>query len=349
VNQAGFYYGVIMKKDPRTLLEIPTPNSNEFIKDQLNGFFNGYRYTMCLKTAIELNLFDQTKERTHITMLSKEGHLDLERLEYLCLCLCQMELMVKDGDSYQNTPVSDLYLSSSSPYNQRHNILHILERMKKLDNLKESIENGGLEPRGSMFTHDWINAIGESAIGGNIALAINSIEEYIDLTRSSSLLDLGGGHGLYAIGFKYKYPNLRCRVFDQSSIIGATRKNIMEYGVDVETQEGDFYVDEIEGTYDLIFSSFNRSGSDPIMASAVADHLNKDGYLIIRRFANRHDTNPLRNMEWSLYRNLNSDNSKSLDDLNCEYVTILEKRNFTQIAKKDIDEYSEMIIMKKND
>ncbi|WP_305513231.1 hypothetical protein [Methanobrevibacter sp. V14] len=46
----------------------------------------------------------------------------------------------------------------------------------------------------------------EDAVSGELQETLNIVKKYDEFKDSKTLLDIGGGHGLYAIGFKKLNP-----------------------------------------------------------------------------------------------------------------------------------------------
>ena len=67
------------------------------------------------------------------------------------------------------------------------------------------------------------------------------------------LIDLGGGHGLYSIGFCRKHPNLSACVFDWPSAREIASETIQSEGMleRVTFQEGDLWMDDYGSGYDV--------------------------------------------------------------------------------------------------
>ena len=96
------------------------------------------------------------------------------------------------------------------------------------------------------------------------------------------MLDLGGGHGLYAIALARLNPGMQCVVFDLPQVGEAARISLAKYGVEnqVSIRAGDFFRDDFGRGYDLILSSSNPSGKKTEMVPRIADALNPGGYFV---------------------------------------------------------------------
>lgn len=96
------------------------------------------------------------------------------------------------------------------------------------------------------------------------------------------MLDLGGGHGLYAIAMASMNPDLNCVVFDLPEVIDTTCNYIISHNMDeqVKVLPGNFFSDDIGSGYDIILSSSNPSGKDMAMIKKIHESLNPGGIFI---------------------------------------------------------------------
>lgn len=122
--------------------------------------------------------------------------------------------------------------------------------------------------------------------------------------KAKRLLDLGGGHGLYAIAFTKLNPNLKAYVFDFPDVLEHTKKNIKKFNAErVEAIPGNFFTDDIGKGYDIVFFAYNPGGKNPTLVPKIHSSLKNGGL-----FINKHvfyckeegSKNPLLDIEWSM-------------------------------------------------
>ena len=67
------------------------------------------------------------------------------------------------------------------------------------------------------------------------------------------LLDVGGGHGSYSIGFCRRYPQLSATIFDLPGALKLGQETIAAERISdrIWVQEGDFWVDDLGDSYDV--------------------------------------------------------------------------------------------------
>ena len=91
-----------------------------------------------------------------------------------------------------------------------------------------------------------------------LAIAHAAAPEIVSKTKlprtARRLLDLGGGHGLYAIEFCRRHTNLLATIFDLQPALETARQTIAQesMGTRISTLEGDLQTDDLGGPYDVV-------------------------------------------------------------------------------------------------
>jgi len=288
-------------KDPKVITEVPQPTGDEFFFGTLDRMLDGYRQVMVFKEAFDSGIFDITEQTTSSGDIAGRLSLDPDMCRLFCEALAGMGMLVRDGEGYRNSPMASHFFVTTSPHYQKENVRQSLKRASRWENLDEVLRNGPIIlPSQELYGSEWITAIGEGAMSGSIGSVLEYIEKRIDMGGLHSMLDVGGGHALYTIGFCSRYPNIQGTVFDRGMIADVAEQNIKEYGSTVKVIRGDYTMDSFQGTYDLVFSSFNGSCSTREMAEKMAGAVSKGGYLVARRHLPSRGKDPLANMEWNL-------------------------------------------------
>lgn len=105
--------------------------------------------------------------------------------------------------------------------------------------------------------------------------------------QAKRLLDVGGGHALYSIGFCNRYPALQATVFDSPRALESAQANIAEAALQerVHTQAGDFMAEPLPAGQDvvLLFNIVHGLSADEnqSLLSKAADALNSGGLLVL--------------------------------------------------------------------
>ena len=121
----------------------------------------------------------------------------------------------------------------------------------------------------------------------NAQLGVGSIVPLVPIPPSAErLLDLGGSHGLFSIGFCKQHPNLDAVVFDFPVALVETEKAVAAEGLAgrVTVQHGDYLEDDIGHGYDVILCFFlphNHTEDDNKRLMAKASRALKPGGMIV--------------------------------------------------------------------
>jgi SAM-dependent methyltransferase len=116
-------------------------------------------------------------------------------------------------------PVSRRWLSRKALSSLRSAILHRSLDLRFM-NFEEYVRHGKSQDfHAALSPEEW--RIYHEGQADHAAQIIDEVIERIPLPpHATDLLDLGGGHGLYSIGFCRRYRNLRARVLDLVTTIG---------------------------------------------------------------------------------------------------------------------------------
>ena len=320
------------------LIEYP-PKSMHKLQKLVENAFNGLKVFSILKTSIEIGIFDSLNVKTSCGHLSEKLGMDPVLTYHILEILVKLELVEKIGEFYKNTPLSKLYLDSKSDYKRTNCILSMEEPANQWNNLKETLK-GKIGKKDENFFPFIIKVLAEECLSGELQDTVKFLSRYDELHKSSTLLDLGGGHGLYSIAFNQLNPKLQCYVFDLPDVLNVTRYYIEKYNSNVETIPGNFHTDDFRGEYDIVYSSYNPGGKNPKIAKKVYRSLNPNGLFINKQHfpEDRHNSlaDLLDDMEWN-FTNFEKSNKGSKrftfnEDLSFDkYLEFLEGQGFSII------------------
>jgi ubiquinone/menaquinone biosynthesis C-methylase UbiE len=191
----------------------------------------------------------------------------------LLLTCSSMELVVKNGDRYYNSYVSEKILIPGKPkcaipfvrsgqFLQYKGFYHLLAALKRETNAGlEEYREGHLYDRASAnpelegVLYDVMAAIWELSHPG-----LEGIPEFGEVRH---LLDVGGGNAVVASHLHDKYPHLRISVLDRPTACERARKTIAERG-----KQG--AIDTVPGN---MFTTPFPSGPDAIIYSHILEEL----------------------------------------------------------------------------
>jgi hypothetical protein len=288
-------------KDPKTLLTPPSIRSKAFAALMENALQGLERFYL-LTTAWDSNLFEHT-------VTPKTAHELAHALNYheamtvmFCDALVEMGVLAKSGDAYVNTPLAQTYLTPSSEHYLTYTLHNMKRNADRWTQLPKLLKNGPImQERTELFGENWLLSIAEWAQAGSVSDTINAVKPHVNWQNWRRLLDLGGGHGLYAIAFTALNPQLEAFIFDLPRVVSVTRKYVEEYNVqNVHILPGDFYHDSIGQDYDVVFSSFNQSCSDPTLIPKIVNAVKPGGDVVLRRFKDSDREGALKTLDWNL-------------------------------------------------
>jgi precorrin-6B methylase 2 len=208
-----------------------------------------------------------------------------------------------DGAVYFISELSATYLLGNSPFSQKHYFAERLRNVERWARLPQIMKQGPDVVEKGPFFGEVVHCMAENARCGLLQETVRVVMENVDFTNVKKLLDLGGGHGLYAIAFAGMNEKLQAFVFDLPPVTKETRYFIEKYGASrVDIIPGDFFKDEIGSEYDLIFSSFNPGGKVPSLIPKIAEALNPGGVFVTRQVPDDNmKSSPLMSLDWNLW------------------------------------------------
>ncbi|ACV24231.1 methyltransferase [Methanocaldococcus fervens] len=344
--------------------------SPEGILNLFDEIYSQARIFYLLKAALDLNLFEYLSDYRSAEDLAEILGANLILTEYMLKILDELGLVeskIVDGKVYyKNADITNIYLKKDSYYNIINPVYSYFDNIKNWENLvnilknKENCQNIDV----NNFFPNVIKRMADECKCWELQKVLNYIAKYEEFKNAKKLLDLAGGHGLYAIGFSMLNKNLKCYVFDLPKVVEETKKFIEKYDAkNVFTIAGDFYKDDIGEGYDIIFTSYNPGGKNPKIAEKVYNALNKGGLFINKQFFPEREEgikDYINNMEWNFSKpkGLEKDRLRFTfkGDLNFnDYLKYLENLGFKILEVVDIPELlgfecsgnAKMIIAKK--
>jgi hypothetical protein len=192
----------------------------------------------------------------------------------------------KRGDRYANTAMTAKWLpllADGFPFMERSVI-------EDWDDLEGAVRRGGPQTTHyelrSQDTVWW-----RQFQRGMMAIARMTSESIVSKVKlpptARQLLDVGGGHGLHAINFCRRYPQLSATIFDWPQALEITREVVACEAMEgrVTTQAGDFWQDGLGSGYDvaLVFNIVHGYQADQNveLLRKVAAALNRSGTVVI--------------------------------------------------------------------
>jgi Predicted O-methyltransferase len=255
--------------------------------DVLDRVTEGYQLYQTLIAALDLGLFE---------LLTKEGPLEREKIAqgigingifsrcFLGTLVDIGVISLQDGKYYNSTLASDFLVSSSPFYQgdrirnaQGHYWSNLVASLKRQQHEMNSFAAGPGEP--------FLNSLAQGSLRGELQAVATAVLGWNGFSKAQTLLDVGGGHGLYTIALCQANTHLNGVVFDKPHVIDVTQRNIMHYGMEnrISALAGDVCTDNFGSGYDIVLISHVlykfRKNLDPIF-DKVFKSLNPGGLLV---------------------------------------------------------------------
>jgi acetylserotonin N-methyltransferase len=201
---------------------------------------DAFRRSKTMFTAVSLGIFDGERP---------EGAA-MDRLLDACVGL---GLLMKHGDKYANTPLADEYLKRSSARTLCGYIRYSNDALYRLwEHLDDAVMEGTNRWKqtfgtdGGVFMHLFRTPEAQRdflmGMHGYGMISSPAVVAAFDLSRFSSIVDLGGATGHLALAARDRYPAMKATLFDLPSVIEVAKEHV---GNRVSLVAGDFFVDPL--------------------------------------------------------------------------------------------------------
>lgn len=271
-------------------------NRSEWNPGTLLETSGSYWKTCTLHAAVQLDVFTLMGDQPiSAQALAEKLKADPRALAMLLNALTAMNLLNKSGEQYANTPESAQFLSRKSPAYVGYIIKHHHHLVSSWGQLDEAVLSGKAVRTRAMHRSDDARESFLMGMFNNAMMLAPKIVPNIDLSHRTSLLDLGGGPGTYAIQYCLKNPGLKAVVFDLSTTRPFAEATIEKYGLSerIRFQAGSYLEDPVTGHYDVAWLSHILHGEGPddcrsIIGKAVSA-LAPGGMILIHEFILNND------------------------------------------------------------
>jgi 2-polyprenyl-3-methyl-5-hydroxy-6-metoxy-1,4-benzoquinol methylase len=279
-----------------------------------------YQESMIMYQAFKTGIFE-VLDGSHKNAADVAQAIDCipERTVFLLNALVAIGLLEKNDDLYTNSEEAQTFLVSGSKFYQGDMLELQLapERRQQWEKLGDWLkeETSGIASRGKpdqVFNPSFVRAMAQGTLSNKgFSETISLIANHSSFQTARRLLDLGGGHGLYAIAFKQIKPELDAVVFDLPHVGQVTQEYSRQYGTNVGFHPGDFFKDELPAEQDIVLAfdvlypapTANKNN----VLTKIYHALNPGGYLFIKQwFLDTTRTSPKRVAIFALNMSLGS-------------------------------------------
>lgn len=245
-----------------------------------------------VSAAVRLDLFN-TLDRgpADVQTLASLLAANPRGLAILLEVLVSLGYIRKKGGRYRNSRMASRWLASSSPRDISDAFRYYHDTMPALwPHIDESVKKGA--PHINFY--DWLGYHPAAArsyqrfMMKGVAMIAPELLRALKLPpRCRSIIDVGGGHGGYAVAAALKDPSLSVMIFESEYSRDVAESNIRDHGLGnrVRFVTGDYLNDPFPEKFDAVFlfNVLHQHGEDEIAAllKKTRDSLNKGGMLFI--------------------------------------------------------------------
>ena len=198
----------------RSLWEFP-PAPPEHFFSIINDLNHSARLLCLIVSSVRLGIFealDEWQSEEDIEKIIAYPHPVTDIIQ----SLKDAELIVSKDGKIKNSPLSSIYLSEQSPYFQGAYLEKIIRHLKDLwINLPDLLKEGPVQyDEEQFFSELSLPSMAQNAKCGRLQRVVRAISSLPSFMSMNKMIDLGGGHGLYAIALACMNPSLHAIVFD---------------------------------------------------------------------------------------------------------------------------------------
>jgi SAM-dependent methyltransferase len=223
----------------------------------------GHAEARAIQTAVRLGLFDALASGARdADTLAREIGCEPRATAILADALVSLRLLEKDASKYSLSDGAKRYLVAASPESLGGMILFDAALWDEWGRLDDVIRSGRPARDPDMFQND-------AAATERFIRAMDSLVRargdagwtaaHLNLSRTRSIVDMGGGPGTYVVEFLRAYPELRGEIWDLPGTLEVARQILNERAADVidriELHQFDYHHDSPPNRVDAVFLS----------------------------------------------------------------------------------------------
>ena len=241
--------------------------------------------------ASRLGVFETLETPQTVQALAKNIRSSEKGTGVLLNVLEVLGYVKKNGDQYVNSNIASKWMVKTSPHSLASfmDILH--GSWQRFSDFEKTVRRG----KPSVNAWEWMSRHPGTYRQAQLvwkAMARMAGDEIVSKVTLPSdakrLFDVGGGHGLYAIQFCQKNPQLSAVIFDWPKGVKIAKETIAEESMKgrVMTQVGDFNKDKLGTDYDvvLLFNIIHGHADNIVLLRKVFQSLNPGGMVVIGDF-----------------------------------------------------------------
>ncbi|MFI5251673.1 MAG: methyltransferase [Bacteroidota bacterium] len=275
-----------------TTHKLNTPNSDLFTPIKIREIATGFQSSRIFLTAYELGIFTALGDRARTSAeVAKNLKTNPRATDRLMNALCAMELLIKKGGKFSNTPAAAHLLVKGKP-EYMAGFMHTVSLWDTWSTLTRAVREGttaAIRPHTNDRKSTWLEAF-IAAMHDRAVMQAPAVVSYIDLTGVNRILDVGGGSGAFSMAFVRARKGISAAVFDLPNVIPLTRKYVKQAKLssEIDYRVGDYLKNDIGRGFDIVFLSAiihsNSEKENRRLLKKCAKSLNPNGQLVVVDF-----------------------------------------------------------------
>lgn len=220
--------------------------------------------TEAVRLALDSALFDQLAQPATIEQFALQRQWVPEQASALLELLWSMKLLTRNAAGYQTTPEMQPYLCQTGERfigdSWRFRNQSLREVGQQLADMMQ--HTPGTPPPAARMDAGWAQAAQKQIAQEQRALTVDRAYEIVgklpEFPHAKTLLDVGGGPGMIAIGLTQRHPTLQGVVYDLPQTAAVAQQNIIAAGLQdrLHAASGDFSTQMFADNYaDIIWCS----------------------------------------------------------------------------------------------
>jgi hypothetical protein len=222
---------------------------------------SGHVEARIVQAAVELEIFEAIgNQALEATSIADSLELEPRAAELMLNALTSLGLLRKRQERFSLTDVSAKYLKRGAAGYLGGMIRFEASLWHCWTSLTEAIRSGRPVRPANMYQENRTETAVFIDAMDSLVKARGDAEimaEAFDWDNADELLDVGSGPATYPISLCQRFSNLRATIFDLPATLALTECYVRDAGLTsrIRLISGDYRVDEIPGSYDVIFLS----------------------------------------------------------------------------------------------
>jgi len=215
---------------------------------------SGFMAAKHLFVANEVGLFDQLAAGpATLDALAARTGVARPRLRILADAMVALGFVERQGDLYQNAPITATFLTGHTPTDLRP-FLRFWNQLSypMWTKLEETIRTG--QAQGTLQLPPDAQRLFSEGVAAIQAAPSHALPATYDFGRHRRLLDLGGGTGSWLLAILHQYRHLQGTLFELPTVAAVARQHLASdpAGQQVQVVAGDCFTDPLPADHDVV-------------------------------------------------------------------------------------------------